>query len=164
MDHIQVKGALFDLDAVLENPEAKTVKGVMYADNLLVRLSCHKCAVVVADGKLTQAQTKCKQASLLMPRRVVTASDVAKGKPRSEYYKAAAALLNIEAKEALVFVGSAEGLLAAKEAGAQVVAICKTPDMRKRLEEAGAIYMVEDYSCIRVSEDDNDMLVFRVLE
>ncbi|KAJ2507206.1 hypothetical protein IWW47_001211 [Coemansia sp. RSA 2052] len=162
MNQLQVKGALFDLDAVLDNPAAKTAKGIPYADNLLVKLNCHKCAVIVTDGKLAQAQAKCKQANLLMPRRVVTAGDIAKGKPRSEYYKVAAALLSIDVKETLVFVSSVDGLLAAKEAGAQVVAVSKAPDTLKRLEEAGAVHMVEDYSCIRVSDED-DHLLFRVL-
>jgi sugar-phosphatase len=58
---------------------------------------------------------------------VVSADDVARGKPDPAIYRHAARLLGFEPRECLVFEDSPGGVRAARAAGMQVIAIAATP-------------------------------------
>jgi beta-phosphoglucomutase len=66
---------------------------------------------------------------------IVSADDVARGKPDPEPYERMAALLDIPAAEIVVFEDTEAGVASAKAAGARVVAVTRTLD-RNRLRAA----------------------------
>ncbi len=69
---------------------------------------------------------------------VVTADDVAHGKPSPEGYRRALELLGVEPGEAAAIEDTEDGVAAAVAAGVRVVAVLGTADAR-RLEAAGEI-------------------------
>lgn len=74
---------------------------------------------------------------------VVNSSHIKKGKPDPEIYLKAASLLNVAAKNCLVFEDAAVGIKSAKAAGMKVIAVATTQP-KEELREADII--VDDYS------------------
>lgn len=73
---------------------------------------------------------------------VVNSSHISKGKPDPEIYLKAASLLNIPAENCLVFEDAIVGILSARSAGMQVVAL-NTTEEREALFQADLI--IENY-------------------
>ena len=75
---------------------------------------------------------------------VVTGDDVAEGKPSPAIYQLACAQLGVEPNCALAVEDAVSGVLAAKRAGLQCVAIC-THQSDEKLRAAGADYVIPDF-------------------
>jgi HAD superfamily hydrolase (TIGR01509 family) len=76
---------------------------------------------------------------------VVTAYDVARGKPDPTCYRLAAARLGVAAARCVVFEDSRSGVQAAVGAGAHCVGINRQPDI---LHAVGAAHVIPDFSFI----------------
>ncbi len=78
---------------------------------------------IVTSATLRLALARWRAAGIPVPPRVVTAEDVARGKPDPEPFLAGAAALGLAPERCIVFEDSPSGGLAAKAAGARVVAV-----------------------------------------
>jgi HAD superfamily hydrolase (TIGR01509 family) len=76
---------------------------------------------------------------------IVTAEDVAKGKPDPALFYLAASSLGVAADQILVCEDSVAGVTAAKTAGMKCMAIAAN-GRRKLLQEAGADLVIEDFT------------------
>jgi sugar-phosphatase len=98
------------------------LRAVPGAIELLRSLPEDRWAVVTsADRNL--AERWLRGTGLPLPKRLVTADDVMRGKPDPEGYQLAARLLGVQPEEVIVFEDSPAGLSAATAAGARVVAV-----------------------------------------
>jgi sugar-phosphatase len=79
------------------------------------------CWAVVTSGRRELAVARLVAAGLPAPAVLVTADDVRRGKPDPEGYRAAAAHLGIEPRDAIVLEDSADGIRAARAAGVSAV-------------------------------------------
>jgi mannitol-1-/sugar-/sorbitol-6-phosphatase len=99
---------------------ASEVRAVVGASALLA--ACPPDAwAVVTSGRRELALARLAAAGLPVPRVLVTADDVRRGKPHPEGYLAAAARLGAPAAEAIVVEDTAEGIGAARAAGVGAV-------------------------------------------
>lgn len=78
---------------------------------------------VVTSATLELATVRMRAAKLPMPRIMVTADDVRRGKPDPEGYLLAANRLGVDIKDCLVFEDAPAGVKAAKAAGAHVAIV-----------------------------------------
>lgn len=93
---------------------------------------------------------------LARPAVMVTAEEVAIGKPDPECYAKGAELLGVaaaEGKRVLVLEDAPAGVRAGKAAGFAVVAVATTHDVGK-LREAGADWIVEDLRSVELDGFD----------
>jgi sugar-phosphatase len=93
---------------------------------------------VVTSGTLYLATSRLRLAKLPIPRVLVSADDVVKGKPDPEPYLRGAKLLGVNAAECLVVEDAPAGILAAHAAGMRVIALTSTYTASK-LKEADAV-------------------------
>lgn len=111
--------------AKLEAQEVADVEGILPmagAAELLARLPANRWAVVTSASR-SLATRRLTAAGLPIPDVMVTAEDVAHGKPDPEGYQTAARLLGTNAESCLVFEDAPAGIEAGKRAGADVIAI-----------------------------------------
>jgi sugar-phosphatase len=93
---------------------------------------------VVTSGTLYLAKSRLNLANLPIPRVLVSADDVEKGKPDPEPYLRGAKLLGVNAAECLVVEDAPAGILAVHAAGMRVIALTSTYTASK-LKEADAV-------------------------
>ncbi|WP_394847102.1 HAD-IA family hydrolase [Pendulispora brunnea] len=111
--------------ARLEAEEVADVEGIVAvpgAAELLAKLPANRWAIVTSAGRELAAR-RMAAASLPMPEVVITAEDVARGKPHPEGYLSAAAALSVSASSTIIFEDAEAGLLAARATGAEVVVV-----------------------------------------
>ncbi len=82
---------------------------------------------IVTSGSTRLAEARWRGAGIPVPPKVITADDVAAGKPDPEPYLRAAALLGLDPAESVVFEDSSPGGEAGKAAGATVIAVGDQP-------------------------------------
>jgi len=82
---------------------------------------------------------------------IVTAEDVARGKPDPALFHLAARRLHVAADQSLVCEDAVAGVAAAKNAGMKCMAIAAN-GRRKLLQEAGADLVIEDFTQISLDE------------
>jgi sugar-phosphatase len=105
--------------------ELNDVEGLVPMEGIgdfIDRLEPHAWAVVTS-ATLALATVRLNAAKLPIPRVMVTAEDVRRGKPDPEGFLLAARRLNVHIEECLVFEDSAAGVAAAKAAGAHVAIV-----------------------------------------
>jgi beta-phosphoglucomutase-like phosphatase (HAD superfamily) len=100
------------------------------------------------------------------PKVTITADDsrLRAGKPAPDPFLLAAECLGYQASRCVVFEDSPSGIKAGVAAGAIVVAVC-TSHSRKRIEECGAHFVVEnleDVRCEVMETDEGTRLMFTV--
>lgn len=78
---------------------------------------------VVTSAPRSLAESRLRAAGLPVPRTLISAEDVQRGKPEPDGYLKAAKLLNVPISECLVFEDSPAGVAAAKSSGAHVVTV-----------------------------------------
>jgi mannitol-1-/sugar-/sorbitol-6-phosphatase len=108
---------------------------------------------VVTSGRRHLATGRLQWANLPVPRIMVPADDVSKGKPDPEPYLKAAQLLGIKPSECLVIEDAPAGIRAARAAGMKVIGITSTYPA-SALHEADAL--VNALAQIRVSSDNGE--------
>ena len=121
-------GPGIDIDSeadLLHQQEIADTDGVIEIEGagaLLAGLDPERWAVVTS-APLELARARLCAARLPIPRVMVVAEDVQRGKPDPEGFLKAAALLGVPIHECLVFEDSPAGVAAARGAGAQVVIV-----------------------------------------
>ena len=116
--------------------DAEGVVGIEGAGHLLRALAAQRWAVVTS-GTRDLAVTRMRHTDLPIPPVLVTADDVALGKPDPEAYLLAAARLNVMPETSVVVEDAPAGIRAAHLAGMRVVALATTHRL-DRLGEADA--------------------------
>jgi sugar-phosphatase len=101
------------------------VRAVSGASELLRELPPSAWGVVTSTRRAL-AKSRLQLAGLPVPKVLVCADDVAKGKPGPEGFLKAATLLNEEPRQCLAVEDSPAGVLAAQTAGMQVIALSMT--------------------------------------
>ena len=112
----------------LEAGESDDTDGVVAlpgAASLLESLPSDRWAVATS-GSRRLATTRLAHGGLPLPRVLVTAEDVERGKPDPQPYLAAAAALGVEPSQCLVVEDAPAGIAAGKAAGAAVLAVTTT--------------------------------------
>ncbi len=114
--------------AGITQQEIDDVDGVMPiegAADFLAALPADRWAVVTSAPRAL-AVRRLEAAGLAAPTVMITAEDVADGKPDPSGYRLAAARLGVDAADCLVFEDAAAGIQAAEAAGAAVLVITAT--------------------------------------
>ena len=92
--------------------------------NFLELLNQHQIPwAVVSSSERVLIEARLKAAGLPLPKLMVSAEDVEKGKPDPTGYLLGAKLLNTDIADCLVFEDAPSGILAAQRAGAQLITI-----------------------------------------
>ena len=115
-----------DLEGIVEIPGAGALLRALPADRWAV--------VTSADRKL--ASSRLKAAGLPLPAVLVSAEDVAQGKPAPDGFKLGAERLGADATCCIVFEDAPAGVAAGLAAGARVIAISQKPMAEDAVVEA----------------------------
>jgi mannitol-1-/sugar-/sorbitol-6-phosphatase len=103
-----------------EIEDATAVRAIAGAEALLESIPARRWAVVTS-GRADLARARLRGAGLPCPSVLVTADDVAHGKPDPEGYRKAAERLGVAPRDALVIEDAPIGIQAAKAAGAGAI-------------------------------------------
>jgi sugar-phosphatase len=164
-----IRDLLPGCDAVKENEvilcgEIEDTEGVVAlpgARDLLDSLPEDRWALVTSCAR-PLAEVRLQAGGLPIPRRMITADDITRGKPDPEPYLKGAALLGMPASKCVVFEDAPAGIRAGKAAGALVIALPSTStDME--LEEAGADWILPGYRKLRTFLSDHGSGGLRLL-
>jgi len=146
---------------IVEQAEIDDIEGIVPlpgAQELLRALPAESWTIVTSCTRRL-AEIRLQAAGLKIPRKMVTASDVKKGKPHPEPYLKGAAALGVDAADCVVVEDVPAGVRSAKAAGARVIAV-RTTAPEDELREAGANWVVR--SCADIGVGVEAMLVIDV--
>lgn len=132
----------------LEIQHAGVAEPIAGARTLLGALSPARWALVTSASQRV-ARHRLASAGLPLPRLLIGAEDVVRGKPDPEPYLLAARRLGLAPADCLVFEDAPAGIRSALQAGCQVVQIGGD----KRLDD-GVRARLEDWRQIRLTEDE----------
>ncbi|WP_429026085.1 HAD-IA family hydrolase [Aeromonas media] len=132
----------------LEFQHAGVAEPIAGARTLLGALSPARWALVTSASQRV-ARHRLASAGLPLPRLLIGAEDVVRGKPDPEPYLLAARQLDLAPADCLVFEDVPAGIRSALQAGCQVVQIGGD----KRLDD-GVRARLEDWRQIRLTEDE----------
>lgn len=132
----------------LEIQHAGVAEPIAGARTLLGALSPARWALVTSASQRV-ARHRLASAGLPLPRLLIGAEDVVRGKPDPEPYLLAARQLDLAPADCLVFEDAPAGIRSALQAGCQVVQIGGD----KRLDD-GVRARLEDWRQIRLTEDE----------
>lgn len=132
----------------LEIQHARVAEPIAGARTLLGALSPARW-VLVTSASQRVARHRLASAGLPLPRLLIGAEDVVRGKPDPEPYLLAARRLGLAPADCLVFEDAPAGIRSALQAGCQVVQIGGD----KRLDD-GVRARLEDWRQIRLTEDE----------
>ena len=108
---------------------------------------------VVTSATERLARMRLAQAGIPVPARLITADDVAQGKPDPTPYLAGAALLRLPPEECVVFEDAESGALAGRAAGCTVIA---TTFSHEAESLSAAHYLIEDVTGVQVRNLDGE--------
>jgi len=113
---------------IVESREAEDTDGVLVMPGAqqLVRSIPDRHWAVLTSGTRLLATARLKLAEIPLPSVLVTAEDVANGKPSPEPYQRGASLLGAEIEDCVVIEDAPAGIESAKRAGARVIALAST--------------------------------------
>jgi sugar-phosphatase len=100
---------------------------------------------IVTSGPQTTARARLKKAGLRVPEVLVTADQVARGKPAPDGYSLAAHRLGIEAAGCVVVEDAPAGIEAGRGAGMRVIAVAAT---HRPEELTAADFIVPSLDCV----------------
>jgi haloacid dehalogenase superfamily, subfamily IA, variant 3 with third motif having DD or ED len=132
-----VAAALADIDG-LELGEAHTVQALPGAVALAEHLPAGRWAIVTSANRAL-AHARLSAAAIPEPPVLITASDVARGKPHPDGYAMALRSLGVEPRDAVVIEDTPSGAAAAHAAG-----VPRVIGVSRRAMDAGAIAVVRD--------------------
>ena len=132
----------------LEIQHAGVAEPIAGARTLLAALAPDRWALVTSASQRV-ARHRLASAGLPLPRLLIGAEDVVRGKPDPEPYLLAARQLGLAPADCLVFEDAPAGIRSALQAGCQVVQIGGD----KRLD-GGVRARLEDWRQIRLTEDE----------
>jgi len=141
---------------IADNDELTVLPGVL---DLLAALPPHRWTVVTsATDRL--ARVRLAQGGIRVPRGLVTADSVSRGKPDPAPYLAGAALLGFAPQECVVFEDAETGVKAGRAAGCTVVATTFSHPVDSL---DAAHYLIEDVTGVKVTTlADNEGLVLNL--
>ncbi len=113
---------------------------------------------IVTSGTRRLATKRLKVAGLPVPAKMVTADEVANGKPHPEPYLAGAAAVGVAACDCLVFEDAPSGIQSAKAAGAQVIGIATTYS-REQLDSADLVVPSLGVVSVRRAEGNSHLIL-----
>jgi len=146
MEHWEIT----DLDGVVPLPGATRLLQTLPLDRWAIVTSC-TCPLVEA---------RIRAAGLKLPRNLVTATDITRGKPDPEPYLKGAHLLKLASKDCLVVEDAPAGIRAGKAAGAAVIAL-RTTETDLELSAARADWIVDNLDSVRLTTpSDNHFFEF----
>jgi 16S rRNA pseudouridine516 synthase len=119
-------------------PEISLMEG---ARDLITDLQKRKFPMAIATGGHGREKMKELLAILKIDnafKEIVTADEVAHGKPAPDIFLKAGASLKVDPSSCLIFEDAPNGVLAGKAAGMTVFAVNQDTEWRKKLQEAGA--------------------------
>jgi mannitol-1-/sugar-/sorbitol-6-phosphatase len=134
-----------DVDGVVPLP------GVL---DLLTALPADRWAIVTSCTR-PLAEVRIRVAGLPRPERIVTAADVQRFKPDPDPYLKGASLLELSAADCVVVEDAPAGIRAGRAAGAPVLAL-RTTEADDLLTAAGATWIVDDLSHVRLVPPGGD--------
>jgi sugar-phosphatase len=102
---------------------------------------------VVTSATRALAEVRLRAAGLPMPKHLVTASDLPRGKPFPDPYLKGSQILGIPAEQCVVAEDAASGVRSGKAAGARVLAL-RTTSTDEELLAAGADWIDDDLSAL----------------
>jgi len=140
----------------VERREIEDLEGVVPlpgALELLASLPEERWTIVTSSTRAL-AEVRINAAGLPLPKRLITSSDITRGKPDPEPYLKAAAALEFPAPECVVLEDVPAGIRSGKSAGAKVIAF-KTTTREPALREAGADWVLNNCADIRVADVGN---------
>jgi mannitol-1-/sugar-/sorbitol-6-phosphatase len=126
-----------DLDGVVPLPGALELMRSLPAQRWTIVTSCTRRLALVRIGA----------AGLPLPEKIITSTDITRGKPDPEPYIKGAAILGIAPGDCVVIEDAAAGVRSGKAAGARVIALRTTAEDQE-LHAAGADFVVPDCSFI----------------
>jgi mannitol-1-/sugar-/sorbitol-6-phosphatase len=126
-----------DLDGVVPLPGALELMRSLPAQRWTIVTSCTRRLALVRIGA----------AGLPLPEKIITSTDITRGKPDPEPYIKGAAILGIAPEDCVVVEDAAAGVRSGKAAGARVIAL-RTTAQDDELRAAGADFIVPDCSFI----------------
>ncbi len=113
---------------------------------------------VVTSAPDRLARARLEAAGLLIPPQLVTSERVKRGKPQPDPYIEGAKVLGADPEYCVVVEDAPIGIQSAKAAGMRVIAL-RTTYPEKQLLEAGADFLVNDCSALRVTESGASLQV-----
>lgn len=117
---------------------------------------------VVTSATRALAEVRLRAAGLGVPRNLVTASDLQRGKPYPDPYLKGAEILGIAAAQCVVAEDAASGVRSGKAAGARVLGL-RTTSSEEELVAAGADWLAEDLASLSFESETSDgLLTFRL--
>jgi sugar-phosphatase len=114
--------------------------------SLLQSIPEHRWAVVTSATRAL-AEVRLRAAGLPVPKHLVTASDLQRGKPYPDPYLKGSEILQIPPTECLVAEDAPSGVRAGKAAGARLLAL-RTTSTDEELLSAGADWIADDLSAL----------------
>lgn len=147
--------------ALIENHEAHDQSGVVVmpgAAELVLSIPEGRWGVVTSGSRLL-ATNRLRHCGLPVPKVLVTADDVAHGKPHPEPYLKGAEQLRFQPSDCLVIEDAPAGIQSARAGGMKVVGITSTYGAEK-LREADAV--VQRLGTIRVSVNGTGRLTLTI--
>jgi len=142
----------------VERREIEDLEGVVPlpgATALLASLPPERWIIVTSSTR-PLAEARLRASGLLLPKNLITATDITHGKPHPEPYLKAAALLGFPPADCIVLEDVPAGVRSGKAAGARVIA-CRTTAPDSDLSAAGADWIVNSCADIRAIEGDRGL-------
>jgi sugar-phosphatase len=119
---------------------------------------------IVTSASRRLAEVRLRAAGLPVPRHLVTASDLQRGKPFPDPYLKGAQILGISPADCVVAEDAASGVRSGKAAGARVLGLLTT-STEEELSSAGADWIAADLSALSLNPQGQTAdLTFRLQE
>jgi sugar-phosphatase len=143
---------------IIERREIEDLEGVAPlagALELLRKLPKDRWTIVTSATRAL-AEVRLRAAGLPIPEKLVTANDIANGKPHPDPYLKAAARLGYAASDCVVVEDVPAGIEAGLAAGARVIAL-RTTCAAEVLQDAGATWVLRDCSELLVLSTEEEL-------
>ena len=150
----------------VERQEIADIADVVALPGALALLQAIPAArwTVVTSATRALAEVRLRAAGLPVPKHLVTATDLERGKPFPDPYLKGAEVLRFSPGECIVAEDAASGVRSGKAAGARVLGL-RTTSSDQELLAAGADWMADDLSALSLEPPEHaEGLVFRLRE
>jgi mannitol-1-/sugar-/sorbitol-6-phosphatase len=139
------KAEIEDIEDVIALPGATQLLSALPADRFAVVTSASRALAIV----------RLRAAGFVIPKHLVTSSDIQRGKPDPEPYLRGAQILGLSPADCIVIEDAPAGIQSGKAAGSRVLAL-RTTTSDSALQAAGADWSVTDCSNIHLQPVDGE--------
>ncbi|KAF9454960.1 HAD-like protein [Macrolepiota fuliginosa MF-IS2] len=157
-DEIKLQAEIdrFEDEVILGGP--KPLPGAEKLVSWLVSLREAKWTIVTSASN-KYAPRALEKAGIPVPRDLITANDVAHGKPHPAPYLAGAEKCGVEARNCLVVEDAISGLTSGRAAGARTLGVCTSTSREILQREGKPDYIVPDLTSVSVELIDGKIRV-----